>query len=200
MYGWASSAVSVRWGWSGPATEGISCGSASDNCRQYSCGVQKVDGVQPWCSSPMPPTVDQRDLHSETRPMSAHCYWLQIPQEISKKLGEANLLYATKQYKQAADLMMEVIKVWGKGWLAWKHFDGMQRPETMRVFVGLGAGRVALEWMQADLQTSTPAFTSKAQTATCTPARPPPGPPPPFSLSTGVPQHRGPLPHPGLDL
>ena len=43
--------------------------------------------------------------------MSAHCYWLQIPQEISKKLGEANLLYATKQYKQAADLMMEVIKV-----------------------------------------------------------------------------------------
>ena len=43
--------------------------------------------------------------------MSAHCGCLQIPQEISKKLGEANLLYATKQYKQAADLMMEVIKV-----------------------------------------------------------------------------------------
>lgn len=35
----------------------------------------------------------------------------QVPEEVGKKLGQANLLYATGQYKEAAELLMDVIKV-----------------------------------------------------------------------------------------
>ena len=33
-----------------------------------------------------------------------------MPDEVSKKLGEANLMYATRRYKEAMDLLNDVIK------------------------------------------------------------------------------------------
>jgi hypothetical protein len=35
----------------------------------------------------------------------------QLPEEVTKQLGSANLLYATGQFKEAADILMSVIKV-----------------------------------------------------------------------------------------
>lgn len=34
-----------------------------------------------------------------------------MPEEAAKQLGQANMLYAKGQYKEAAELLMEVIKV-----------------------------------------------------------------------------------------
>lgn len=37
---------------------------------------------------------------------------LQVPEEVAKQLGQANMLYASAKYKEAAELLMGVIKVW----------------------------------------------------------------------------------------
>ena len=34
----------------------------------------------------------------------------QMPEEVSQKLGEANLMYATRRYKEAVELLNDVIK------------------------------------------------------------------------------------------
>ena len=33
-----------------------------------------------------------------------------MPEEVARKLGEANLMYATRRYKEAIDLLNDVIK------------------------------------------------------------------------------------------
>ena len=38
-----------------------------------------------------------------------------LPDAITKKLGEANVLYALQQHQEAIALLMEVCRVWGRG-------------------------------------------------------------------------------------